>query len=190
MIKQLLKLLKIKFAGEIPLKDGTLIRVDGDMTVGATVYVQSPDGEIPLPDGDYELESGEILSAKDGKIEAIVDVVDTEEAPDVIGETPVSEIVAPMMTKEVKLPIVEPVIEPVIEPLVVEERVEVIDNTVEIKASIEALTIKFNEELEKLRSEVEFIKQKTLVVELKKNKIIENETISRFDVIKNLKNNK
>ena len=189
MIKKLLKLLRIKFAGEMPLKDGTLIRVDGDVTVGAAVYVQSPDGEIPLPDGSYELESGEILTAKDGKIETIVDVVDTDEAPDVIGGPPVSEIETDM-SKEVKLPIVEPIVEPIIEPLVVEEKVEVIDNTIEIKASIQALTIKFNEELDKLKSDIEFIKQKTLVVELKKNKVIENETISRFDVIKNLKNNK
>ena len=58
MIEKLIKLLKIKLEGELVLKDGTPIIVDGDLAVGANVSVQSPDGVIPLPDGSYELETG------------------------------------------------------------------------------------------------------------------------------------
>lgn len=184
MINKLLKLLKIKFAGELSLKDGTMIIVEGDLAVGASVYVMSPDGKMALPDGDYELETGEILSVKDGKIEAITDVVDTTETPDIEGAPPVSEVLASV---EVKLPEPEPIIviekveEPIIEPIV--------DPNIEIKKTIEEFSSKFNQELTSLKAEVEFIKSKTLVVELKKSKDVEDKPLTRMDIIKNLKNN-
>lgn len=186
MIEKLLKLLKIKFSGEIPLKDGTMIRVDGDVAVGASVYVQSPDGEMPLPDGDYELETGEILSAEGGKITAITSPIDTEEVPDI--EEPVivvEEVAAPVENELPMEPETEIVINPEVEKLkgIIDElikRLDEIESKVNMKSEVET----------QLRSELDFIKTKTLEIELKKSKVIEDATITRFDVIKNLKNNK
>lgn len=192
MIEKLLKLLKIKFAGEIPLKDGTMIIVEGDLMVGASVYVQSPDGKIPLPDGDYELETGQILSAKDGKIEAITDVVDTEEIPDMPGNPPVGEIVAPVVAEAVvPEPEVKVEVEPEKEPKA-DEVAALKDMVDELTKRLEALEAKVSmrDELEtKMKEDLEFIKNKTLTQELKKSKDIDEvKTTSRMDIIKNLKN--
>jgi hypothetical protein len=203
MIEKLLKLLKIKFAGEIPLKDGTMVYVDGDVSVGASVYVQSPDGKMPLPDGDYELESGDILSAKDGKITAITQVVETPEEPDNTTAPPIAETMA------IEVPLVEPVIEPIVEPITKAKKEKVIEPIIEpivenkepeidLKASLEAINLRINliesklstnDELEKIKADIEFIKNKTLVTELKKSKDVEPATITRMEILKNLKNN-
>lgn len=200
MIDKLLKLLKIKFAGEIPLKDGTMIIVDGDMVAGASVYVQSPDGQMPLPDGDYELETGQILSAKDGKIEAITDVVDTEETPDSNGQTPVGEITVevdnakapPMETPPATEEPTEPEPEPKKDETMVKVE-EMIAKMAEMEQRMKDLEDKLmmkSEEDVKLRADLDFIKTKTTSVELKKSKDINDAPLSRLDVIKNLKNNK
>lgn len=192
MIDKLLKLLKIKFAGEIPLKDGTMIMVEGDLAVGAMVYVQSPDGKMPLPDGDYELETGEILSCKDGKVEQITDVVDTTETPDITGAPPVGEVsvvegaVPPVDEKPAEKPAEKPVTpDPEVEKLmgIVDELTKRLD-AIEAKISMSA-------ELDtKMEADLELIKTKTLVTELKKSKDVDDKIINRFDVIKNLKKNK
>jgi len=61
MINKLLKILKIKFIGEVILKDGTPCVLDGDLAIGVGIKVQTPDGMIDLPDGNYELETGQII---------------------------------------------------------------------------------------------------------------------------------
>lgn len=187
MIEKLLQLLKIHFSGELSLKDGTVIVVDGDLAVGASVQVQSPDGMIPLPSGDYELESGEIISVEEGKITNVTDVVDTTETPD--------EEAIPVAVEEVAdepmIPEVEPEVEPVVVP---NDEVEKLKSVVdELTKRLDELESKLNlrSEIEtELRSELDFIKTKTLAVELKKSKVIEETPISRMDIIKNLKNNK
>lgn len=200
MIEKLLKLLKISFSGEVPLKDGTMIRVSGDVVVGASVFVQSPDGEIPMPDGDYELETGEIMTTKGGKIEAISSPVDTTQAPDVSGMGPVGEITAPEnMAIGDNLPPVADTGKPVIPETPKTDTPGTPDPEVEkLKGKLDELTKRLDDlesklnvkaEIEtEMRSELDFIKTKTLVTELKKSKDVEDKTISRFDVIKNLKN--
>lgn len=191
MIEKLLKLLKIKFSGEIPLKDGTMIQVDGDVVVGASVSVQSPDGLMPLPDGDYELETGEILSAMDGKIEAITSPVDTTETPDINGAPSAGEITIEVDAAIGDLPIVEDSA-PVMEPTKIDPEVEKLMTIVnELTKRLDDLESKINVKAEietEMRTELDFIKTKTLAVELKKSKDVEDKPISRFDVIKNLKN--
>ena len=198
MIDKLLKkLLKIKFAGELVLKDGTVLVIDGDLAVGANVQVQSPDGLIPLPSGDYELESGEIISVEDGKIVNITEVVDTVETPDVNGAPPVGEISVEVEASETNL--IDIPVEEV--PVEVEPEMPEVNPMEEVYVKIDELTKRLDElesklamrsEVEtELRTELDFIKSKTLVTELKKSKDVDdNKIVSRFDVIKNLKNNK
>jgi hypothetical protein len=74
MFDKLVKLLKIKFEGELKLKDGNPLILDGDFEVGCSVMFQSRDGKLmDLPDGNYELYSGAIITVKDGLITDIIE---------------------------------------------------------------------------------------------------------------------
>lgn len=59
--------------GEATLSDGTIIKWDGDMplAVGTPVMVidpTNPQGFLPAPDGDFDLQDGSKISIKDGAI--------------------------------------------------------------------------------------------------------------------------
>jgi len=152
MIEKLLKLLKIKFQGELTLKDGTQIIVDGDLAVGAKVSVQSPDGLMELPDGSYELESGQIITVEKGLITDIVEQVETPEEPD--QEPPVVE-------EEAKTPPAEEPKEetpPAEEAPPAEDLKTLATKIAELEAKIkelEAKTSNLSSETEKLTSETE-----------------------------------
>lgn len=82
MFNKLSKILKIyKFAAQGKLKDGTEIFIDGDLTAGTKVYVITGEGNLPLPDGTYELEDGMIITVMDGAITDIQDAVVEPEQP-------------------------------------------------------------------------------------------------------------
>lgn len=78
--------------------DGTLLRIEPAIEVGATVQVIGEDAElIEAPDGDHELESGDVIKTEGGIIieviavegaepEAVVEEEMSEEAP--VVETP------------------------------------------------------------------------------------------------------
>ena len=75
---------KVELA-EAKLKDGTTVVTPAEaMAVGVEVFVMNADGEqMPVPDGDYELENGAKITVEGGKITAI------EEAPvEAPAETP------------------------------------------------------------------------------------------------------
>ena len=83
MFKQLLKLLKIKFEGELSLKDGTPIVLDGELVNGVGVMIQSPDGKlIDLPNGSYELSTSEIITVENGLVVDIVEELINKPSPD------------------------------------------------------------------------------------------------------------
>ena len=68
------------------LKDGTVIRIDGDAPAeGSKVTIVTADGEIPAPDGIHELEDGSEIHTKDGEIVMI------EPAAEEVGESPADE---------------------------------------------------------------------------------------------------
>lgn len=69
---------------DVKLADGvTIISYDGETPMqGMPVYVITPDGRLPLPDGDYQLEDGTIISVSGGLIASV-----TEAAPLPEGET-------------------------------------------------------------------------------------------------------
>ena len=64
------------------LIDGTIIRYES-LEIGATLSVVGEDGEIvPAPDGQHELESGEVVRTEEGVIVEVLEPEAEEEAKD------------------------------------------------------------------------------------------------------------
>jgi hypothetical protein len=53
------------------LKDGTIVRYENELAVGSELYVVTPEGEAPAPDGAHEMEDGTIVEVASGVITAI-----------------------------------------------------------------------------------------------------------------------
>lgn len=61
---------------DMKLVDGTIVRIEPALEVGATVEVISEDGEtLPAPDASHELESGSIIRTEGG---VIVEILEAE----------------------------------------------------------------------------------------------------------------
>jgi hypothetical protein len=59
---------------DMKLVDGTIVRIEPALEVGATVEVISEDGEtLPAPDASHELESGSIIRTEGGLIVEILE---------------------------------------------------------------------------------------------------------------------
>lgn len=55
--------------GEYKTKEGTELRVEGEkFEVGKPIYVITPEGQLPVSDGDYEIEDGTKIKVKAGLI--------------------------------------------------------------------------------------------------------------------------
>lgn len=81
------------------LADGTLVQIEPELVEGAAVMVQNPESETgfsPMPDGEVELASGEIITTVDGVITVIVAVAEEE----VVEEAATEEVVEEMETEE------------------------------------------------------------------------------------------
>jgi hypothetical protein len=62
------------------LQDGSIVRIEPAIEVGATVVVIGEDGEtVPAPDAEHELESGVIIRTEGG---VVVEVLEPEAAPE------------------------------------------------------------------------------------------------------------
>jgi hypothetical protein len=200
MINKLLKILKIKLAGEVVLKDGNTCVLDGgDLAVGVGIQIQTTDGLIPLPSGSYELETGEIIIVEDGKIVDIVEQVIKEEVPD----SPTTPPVAVEIEEKKELPIVEiPVVATEETPVTVTPVVEEIkENPLDVLLNkITSIEEKLSnlpnntDEISKLKEDVLFIMNKiTLGKEVSKSKPVDtivSTTDSRIDIINSMRNNK
>jgi hypothetical protein len=57
---------------EATLKDGTIIKYDGELAQGTALIAVTPEGEIPIPDGTYEMEDGTMVTTAAGLISEIV----------------------------------------------------------------------------------------------------------------------
>lgn len=53
---------------EATLKDGTKISYEGELAPGVAINVTGEEGSMSAPDGEHELESGEILVVAEGKL--------------------------------------------------------------------------------------------------------------------------
>ena len=81
------------------LVDGTIVRIEPAIEIGATVQVISEDGSmVEAPDGEHELESGDVIKVEGGVIIELIPIV-VEDAP-VIEEVMSEEVpVAPVAPK-------------------------------------------------------------------------------------------
>ena len=79
---------------EVKTMDGIVLKVDGDVAVGNAVMVVTEEGEVPAPDGEYELEDGTKFKIEGGLISEIeMEEPEPEETP-VPEETPAPEMMS------------------------------------------------------------------------------------------------
>lgn len=72
---------EVKFA-EVKAGDLLITSADEELVIGSEVFTQDQDGNnIPLGDGDYTLDSGEVITVSAGKIDAMSAVEVEVEAP-------------------------------------------------------------------------------------------------------------
>jgi hypothetical protein len=69
----------IKMA-EIKLVDGNVVSVEGEFVVGAKIYLVTPEGLVPAPNGEHTAEDGTVVTVMDG---VITEIEAKEEAPEV-----------------------------------------------------------------------------------------------------------
>jgi len=92
MLRQLMKLLKIKLEGELSLKKGTKIILDApELDKGVSIFIKSEDdGKLmELPSGNYELSNNQfIIVDPDGIVKEVVDEIINKPLPDPIANSP------------------------------------------------------------------------------------------------------
>jgi hypothetical protein len=54
------------------LKDGTIVKWEGELSVGTIVMVETAEGDIPAPDATHEIEDGTLVTTLDGVVTEIV----------------------------------------------------------------------------------------------------------------------
>ena len=54
------------------LKDGTIVKWEGELSVGTIVMVETAEGDIPAPNATHELEDGTLVTTLDGIVTEIV----------------------------------------------------------------------------------------------------------------------
>lgn len=85
---------------EVKTMDGIVLKVDGDVAVGNAVMVVTDQGEVPAPDGEYELEDGSKFKTEGG---LITEIEATEATPTPAPEaTPEMNPEMPMMPNEME----------------------------------------------------------------------------------------
>ena len=47
------------------LKDGTIVKWEGELAVGTAILVETAEGDIPAPDATHELEDGTLVTTHD-----------------------------------------------------------------------------------------------------------------------------
>jgi hypothetical protein len=70
-IKKINKLLGLYKFNSYKLKTGEEFIISGDLAVGEPIYVITNDGQLPAPEGEYELEDTTKIKIEDGKIQEI-----------------------------------------------------------------------------------------------------------------------
>jgi hypothetical protein len=92
------------------LVDGTIVRVEPALEIGASVAVIGEDGEtVPAPDGEHELESGEVVRTEGGVIVEIMTPEPVEEEAEEVEEEMAAEEVAAFDPEAFKLDIMDSV---------------------------------------------------------------------------------
>jgi len=83
-IQNILRFGKLNFSS-YKTKDGVELR-SNEMMVGEQIYIITPEGELPAPDGLYEIENGMAVKVKSGMIEEMEMEPNMEEKKDKVEE--------------------------------------------------------------------------------------------------------
>lgn len=152
---------------DMKLNDGvTIISIDGEeLTVGTPVYVMTPEGRVPAPDGDVILEDGTQLSIMQGLIAEVA----TPEAEAPEGEVAAEPATVPP-TAEAQPAAMETkpkrVIKSQVEEHVFNAHKEEVDAKVaELKAELESIKAEFETFKADFQKSVSFNKEVFSVVE-------------------------
>lgn len=129
---------------DVKLVDGTQLKVDGEsLEIGAKVMVITEEGEIPAPNGEYELEDGSKIEIAEGVIsevkgieEPVTEEVPAEEAPVELIDEPIEE--EPVAEEPAEA---EPIVAAVVEALlpILEEIKSLTSELKSMKAEMEAV---------------------------------------------------
>lgn len=60
------------------IKEGGEFQVEGEIEVNKSIYIVTEEGQLEAPDGEFEVETGEIVKVKDGMVSAIDAPVEEE----------------------------------------------------------------------------------------------------------------
>ena len=132
---------KSSFA-EVKTADGSIVLTyEGELAAGTPLFVVTPDGNIPAPDGEHALETGVSVVVKDGLIESIMETV-VEEAPaaEEVVEVAAAEEEVVVAEEAPAMPETEAVVEAIAE--VVKELVGEME--MKLKEKMAELEAKFN----------------------------------------------
>jgi len=131
------------------LVDGTIVRVEPALEIGASVAVVGEDAEVvPAPDGEHELESGEIVRTEGGLIVEILEpeaepveeeAKDEDKEEEMSAEETTEEVVAEFDAEAFKLDIMDSVatlIQSEVEKFAKTEKVGEIEKAVSLMTDI------------------------------------------------------
>ena len=139
---------------EVPLKDGSVLKVHGELASGTKVTIVTAEGELPATEGDLEATDGTIIKVKKEGEDAVIDTV-----------TVVDE--AALKAKEAELAEQNKVEEQVKERVtkIVEKfEAQLSAQTEEIKkykSTVEELELKFSKQAVSLKKASDFISELT-----------------------------
>ena len=60
------------------LTDGTVIKWEGELSVGTAILVETAEGDIPAPDATHEVEGGMLVTTVGGIVTEIVEPAEAE----------------------------------------------------------------------------------------------------------------
>jgi hypothetical protein len=144
VIKQIKTILglEVKLA-QMMLVDGVTVLEADAFEAGKEVFIVTPDGNVPLPVGDYELENGQILVvAEEGMIAEIKEMPsEEEEVEEMPEETP-----APVEEAEMNQQMPKKTIESIIKETLFSEVEKIKEENEKLKAELAELRLSVNSE--------------------------------------------
>jgi hypothetical protein len=152
-----------KSFGEIKTADGELtLSYEGEeLAQGLEVFVITPEGNVPAPDGEHALEGGVTIVTADGKVEAIKETeIEAAEEEVIVSEEAMAEVEEEEMMEEPIDAVAEEVAEEVVDEVVdvVEEAIseEVVAAVAEaVSESVGEMMKKYEERMASLEAKFE-----------------------------------
>lgn len=143
VIKQIKTLLglEIKLA-QMMLVDGVTVLEADSFEAGKEVFIVTPDGNVPLPVGDYELENGQILVVSEEGIIAEIKEMPSEAEE----EMPEAEAPAPVEEAEMTQQVPKKTIESIIKETLFSEVEKIKAENESLKAELSALRLELSSE--------------------------------------------